>query len=54
MIETQIAEKGGFKAKDYKGSYHPEYFLGFCNRVGVYDSMEELTDTFDFKDVYSV
>ena len=50
-IEQQIVQQGGFAAKERKGSFHPEHFLGYCRREGGYDSME-IDEQFDMKMVY--
>jgi len=36
----------------YNGTFHPEYFLGYCKGNGAYDAMEILPETWDMKELY--
>jgi hypothetical protein len=36
----------------HNGAYYPEYFVGYCKGSGGYQSMDDLADDFDMKQVY--
>lgn len=52
-IELRIIEQGGLlQRKIETGDYHPEYFLGYCKRAGIYNPIEFQTEDFDMKQIY--
>jgi preprotein translocase subunit YajC len=51
-IEGRIAKLIGRPVSNQDGTYFPEYFKGFCNRAGSYNSMEDIPVDLDFKNVY--
>jgi hypothetical protein len=42
----------GLDQKNYEGSFHPEYFMGYCKRAGEYDPMLSIPEDFDMQMIY--
>lgn len=42
----------GLTQRQYNGTFHPDFFLGYCKRAGAYDPMSLLPDDFDMKMIY--
>jgi hypothetical protein len=51
-IEDRIAKVSGTPPSQHNGGFYPEYFLGYCKRSNGYQSMDNLPDDFDMKQVY--
>jgi hypothetical protein len=50
-IEDRIAKVTGTPSQ-HNGDYYPEYFLGYCKGSNGYQSMDDLPDSLDMKQVY--
>ncbi|GAX14845.1 hypothetical protein FisN_29Lh053 [Fistulifera solaris] len=48
----QLLTAHGLEPKKYEGSFHPEYFMGYCKRAGGYDPMLSIPDDSDMNMIY--
>jgi hypothetical protein len=51
-IEDRIAKQTGLVPSRRDGAFHPEFFYGYCKAGSNYLSMEDISETFDMKQVY--
>jgi hypothetical protein len=51
-IEDRIAKQTGLVPSSRDGTFHPEFFYGYCKAGNSYLSMEDIPETFDMKQVY--
>lgn len=53
-LEEQLQTVSKVEPVEHKGVFNPEYFLGYCSRIGGYIPMNPPPDGFDMKEIYGI